>query len=709
MNGPIAPVLAALQEGAFDRAEALIAPLIAPDDAAPPLLHLAGQIALQSGRVAVALARLERARAGDPNNPQFANDLGVALRYADRPRDAAPLFEAAVALADAYPQAWHNLGMTRRALGDLAGADAALARASELAPEPATLVALGAVRIARGDAAGAESVLAHAGALAPQMAEPAMYRALALHRLGRGDEAQASITQALAIRPDAAAAHNIRGMIAAERGDDLTALSAFGEAVRLSPDDPALLANLGAAQARREDAAARATLEAAIARAPDNADALYALGIVRHRAGEWAEARNLLERAKAPGHAQAESALLMDAQYEDDSTGESLCEAARAWGLRHAAPANADRDWPNTREPGRRLRVGFVSPDFRDHSCAFFLEPLLRNLDRGRVEVFAYAELRRPDHVSERFKQIADHFVPTLGMPDAALAARVRADAIDLLIDCAGHSADNRLAMMALHPAPVAATWLGYPGTTGVTAIGWRITDAVCDPPGEAHATETLIRLPDTLLCYAPPADAPDVALRPPGPITLGSFNNARKISPATLAAWARILNALPDARLLLKAKDVLKPPVERSIRAGFAGIAPARVTLIDWIDDPAGHLAAYGRIDLALDTFPYAGTTTTCEALWLGVPVVTLAGTRHAARVGASLLRCAGLDALIARDVDDYVARAAALARDATRRHALRASMRARIGASPLTDGARFARGFEAALRRMWRGWCAA
>jgi predicted O-linked N-acetylglucosamine transferase (SPINDLY family) len=705
MDDPIAPVLAALQEGAFDRAEALIAELIAAAKAAPALLHLAGQIALQTGNTAEACARMQRARAGDAGNPQFANDLGVALRYAGRPQEAVLEFAAAVALAESYQQAWHNLGMTRRALGDLAGADQALMRAAALAPDPASHIALGAVRLARGDAAGADSVLARAGELAPEAVEPLMYRALALHRLDRAAEADAAIARALQLRPDAAPAHNIKGMIAAERGDDAGALAAFAEAVRLAPDDAALRANLGAAQARREDPQAAATLEAALARAPDNADALYALGIVRHRAGEWAEARRLLERA--PDHALAAAALLMDAQYDEAETGESLCAAARAWGERFAWQAGAYRDWPNAREPERRLRVGFVSPDFRDHSCAFFLEPLFAALDRTQVEVFAYAELRRQDAVTERFRRLADRFVLTRGMSDAALAARVRADAIDVLIDCAGHSADNRLAMFALHPAPVQATWLGYPGTAGVKAIGWRISDAICDPPAEAHTTETLLRLPDALLCYAPPDDAPPVAARPTGPVVFGSFNNARKLSPGTLAAWARILRELPEATLLLKAKDMAKPPVERSIRAAFAGIDPARVTLIDWIDDPAGHLAAYGRIDVALDPFPYAGTTTTCEALWMGVPVVTLAGARHAARVGASLLRCLGLAELVARDVDDYVAHAAALARNAARRAELRSGLRARMLASPLTDRDGFARGFAVALRRIWRAWC--
>jgi predicted O-linked N-acetylglucosamine transferase (SPINDLY family) len=297
-----------------------------------------------------------------------------------------------------------------------------------------------------------------------------------------------------------------------------------------------------------------------------------------------------------------------------------------------------------------------------------------------------------------------DRWRDIVALPDAQAAALVRRDAIDILVDLAGHTGESRLLMLALHPAPLQMTWLGYPGTTGVPAIGWRIGDAIADPPGVAHTTEAMIRLP-TFLCYGAPA-APPVASRPDGPVTFGCFNNARKLAPRTLAAWARLLAALPDATLVLKAKGLAQPAIASPIRKAFGDVA-SRVVLHDYVDDTQAHLAAYGAIDIALDTFPYCGTTTTCEALWMGVPVVTLAGDRHSARVGASLLTAAGLPELIAHDLEDYVARALALAADAPRRAALRAGMRKRLAASPLMDARGFARSLESAYRDVWRAWC--
>jgi predicted O-linked N-acetylglucosamine transferase (SPINDLY family) len=369
----------------------------------------------------------------------------------------------------------------------------------------------------------------------------------------------------------------------------------------------------------------------------------------------------------------------------------------------------------NDRTDGRRLKVGYVSPDFRQHSVAYFLEPLLRSHDRKVIEVFCYAEVGWPDTVTERFKQLADHWVTTVGMSDDATAERIRRDGIDILVDLAGHTSKNRLPVFARKPAPVQVTWLGYPNTTGLTAIDYRFVDAVTDPEGEteALASETLVRLPGGFLCYGGPDDAPAPGPVPSlttGTVTFGSFNNPAKLSAATLDAWADVLARLPQARLLLKGKPFADPATRALYldRLAKRGVAVERIELVAWLPEE-GHLALYNRIDIALDPFPYNGTTTTCEALWMGVPVITLRGDRHASRVGASLLTQTRLTDLIADSVEAYVETAVALAGDPARLSELRQSLRPRMAASPLCDAPAFADKIEHAYRTIWQRWCAA
>jgi predicted O-linked N-acetylglucosamine transferase (SPINDLY family) len=297
-------------------------------------------------------------------------------------------------------------------------------------------------------------------------------------------------------------------------------------------------------------------------------------------------------------------------------------------------------------------------------------------------------------------------------MSDDALANLISEDRIDVLVDLAGHTAFGRLPVFARKPAPVQLTWLGYPDTTGIAAIDYRLTDAVCDPAGaEARHTERLLRIPDLFLCYQPPADAPEVSPRETAPeeVVFCSFNTLEKVNARTIAAWAAILRGLSGSRLLIKA-DILKhEAAARRLRESFAahGIDEARLELVPWAEDRATHLDMYGRADIALDTFPYNGTTTTCEAMWMGVPVVTLAGEAHMSRVGATLLTAAGLGDLVAGSAEAYVDAAVRLARDPERRRALRSSLRTALRASPLLDHAGFTRKLEASMRVAWRAWC--
>jgi len=361
--------------------------------------------------------------------------------------------------------------------------------------------------------------------------------------------------------------------------------------------------------------------------------------------------------------------------------------------------------------------LGVLSPDLREHSCAYFLEPLLRHLDRSAFEIYLYHDHFRTDAISARLQSLAAVWRNFVGQPDASVEKVIRADAPDILIDLAGHTGStNRLPLLARRLAPVQVTYLGYPDTTGVPAMDYRFTDGIADPAGDADAfaTERLVRFAPTAWCYAPPSDspAPDPApcARTGDPVTFGSFNAPAKLTDATLAQWGRLLGAVPGSRLLLKGSNFSDPAGRAESLARFArcGLPVDRVDLLGRTAGTAEHLACYHRIDVALDTFPYHGTTTTCEALWMGVPVITHAGDCHVSRVGASLLTAVGHPEWIARDEDDYIHIAATLAADPARLRTLGRELRSQVLASPLMDHAGQATRFGTALRECWQAWCA-
>ncbi len=367
-------------------------------------------------------------------------------------------------------------------------------------------------------------------------------------------------------------------------------------------------------------------------------------------------------------------------------------------------------------DPERKLRVAFLSPDLREHACAYFLEPMLRQLDREAFEIYLYHDHFREDAVSVRLRSLGAVWRNVSGQSATQLEATIRADAPDVLVDIAGHTGIiNRLPVLHRKVAPVQVTYLGYPDTTGVPAIDYRFTDALADPIGEADAfaTEMLVRFAPTAWSYSPPGDAPDVAPLPAlnsGVVTFGCFNDLAKITDSALMAWGRVLAAVPGARLRLKGaglgETATRARMER--RMADAGIALERVELLERTPDVRSHLALYHGIDIALDAFPYNGTTTTCEALWMGVPVVTLRGDRHVARVGASLTTAIGRSDWIAEDVDGYVQLAAAWARRLPELAALRAGLRDNMVRSSLLDHAGQAERLGAALRGCWTKWCA-
>jgi predicted O-linked N-acetylglucosamine transferase (SPINDLY family)/ADP-heptose:LPS heptosyltransferase len=566
-----------------------------------------------------------------------------------------------------------------------AEAEAALRSILEENPRHApTLRRLAFICHQRGDNAEGARLLARALEAEPDNAEAHCNLGLALAALGRRDEAEASYRRGLALRPGATDGHNNLGVLLEQLGRYDEAEACYRHAIELAPH---------------------------LAQPHNN------LGVLLKESGQLAAALKTHRRAIAlnPNLPAVHSNMLYTLNYDEAVSPQALFKVHQAWGqIPGVQFATEGSRFTNSPDPARRLRIGYVSGDFHHHSVTFFVEPLIEAHARAAVEVFLYANGIKSDAVTARLKTLADHFVPIHGLSDELAAARIRQDGIDILVDLSGHTNANRMMLFARKPAPVQVSWLGYPNTTGLPAIDYRLTDAVADPPGAADAlhTERLVRLERGFLCYRPPAQAGAVAPPPAsrsGHVTFGSFNNFAKLSPRTVALWARLLRELPNARLLLKAPQFKDRGTRERCVAAFAaaGIAAERLDVVPPLATAEEHLALYGRVDVALDPLPYNGTTTTAEALWMGVPVVTLRGDRHASRVGASMLTAIGLEQLVAATPDDYVVIASALARDPGRLEQLRAGLRDRMRTSPLCDGTDFARRVEAAYRAMWRDWC--
>ena len=585
---------------------------------------------------------------------------------------------------------------------------------------------------------------------APAAAEP-LERGLDRHRAGDLDGAERIYRRIIEKTPDHPDALHLLGVIAYQRHETDRAVALLRRAIARRPNHPAYHANLGLANHRRARfGAAEANARQALALAPRFVNARLNLGNALRSQGRVGEAMVEYQRVLSASPdlpeihsnlgfalrelgrpAEALSAFKRARQLDSNnprygthvistmgyiagvSQGEIL-EESRRWAAAHEnRPASAPL--PSDPRPDRRLRVGYVSPDFCGHPVSAFFEPLLSAHDRTAVEVTLYADELRPDETTRRLREAADRWRTTTGWPDGRVAETVRADRIDILVDLAGHTAHHRLGVFAERPAPVQITWLGYPNTTGLSRMDVRLTDAVADPEGEADRlhTERLVRIPDGFLCFAPPSDAPTAGPPPSesaGRVTFGSFNYLAKLSDPVIETWAGLLHRLPEARLLIKHKALSEEPARKVLidRFARAGVSGDRLRLMAGQLSHRDHLAVYKQVDLALDPFPYNGTTTTCEALWMGVPVVTLAGDRHSSRVGASILTRVGLTDLIADGRDDYIERAAALAADGDRLADLRRSLRDRMTGSPLTDAHGFARRMETVYRELWGKACA-
>lgn len=635
--------------------------------------------ARQAGRLADAERCCAMICELEPTNAQAHVSLGVCLGMQGRMTEAAAKFRRAIELVPSLHSAHANLARTLLELGDLQAAERECR--SALAIEPANamgLANLSAILNAAGRFQEATDTASAAIAIRSDLPEAFLNLAKALRPLGRSLDAKLALERAIALRPSYSDA----------QAQLATLLNSMGEAT-----------------------AAATTIESALRLDPNHAELHTVAGLVLQWQGRSAEAIAHHRRAAElnPRDPVAGSHLLYALHDLDQPDPKAVFEEHRAWARRHADPlASLSPSLPSMDTSKRRLKIAYLSQDFRYHSVAHFLRPILQHHDREQFEIVCYSSVAIPDDWTQEFQRMNVLWREVTRLSDAQLAEQIRADGIDIAVDCSGHTSGNRLLALARRPAPVQVSFLGYPNTTGMSAIDYRITDALADPPGDADAlhTEKLIRLDPTAWCYAAPADAPlPSENREPGPIRFGSFTTLSKLTSRWIGVWCDALRKVPDSRLLLKTPCTNDQAVRSRLLNAFAsaGIDASRVELLRRQPSVADHLAAYNRIDIALDTFPYHGTTTTCEAMYMGVPMVTCAGDTHASRVGVSLLSAVGLPELVAPDERAFVEIAAALAEDATRLRDLRGSLRERMQNSPLMDAAAYVAGLERAYRAMW------
>lgn len=537
----------------------------------------------------------------------------------------------------------------------------------------------------------------------------------ALSGLGEFHEAANAFSRALKLDPRRPEIFRALARAEVNCGRPREAIRSYRQYLRFFPNDPGVYGNLGACLFHTDQLEeARKCYQQALVLKRDAAW-FDGLGGTLCRQGKVEEAVNAHREAVKlqPDNARHHSNLLLSLHYLADISAADILVEHQRWDEMHRADTVQSTKYDNMPDRERRLRIGYVSPDFRTHSVSYFFEPLLLSHNAEVVEIWCYAISSHQDETSRRLQNAAHHWWEIGALSDPQAIAQIRADGIDILVDLAGHTAGNRLGVFAARAAPVQVTWLGYPATTGLQAMDYRITDTFADPQGyEAFCSEKLVRLTDCFLCYEPPAQSPAESPCPAidsGYVTFGSFNNLAKINEGVVTLWSELLNEFPTAYMLIKNPSLSDQSSRERCLEMFArhGISADRVRLMGLAVTTREHLDAYSQMDIALDTFPYNGTTTTCEALYMGVPVITLAGRAHAGRVGVSLLTSLGLTNCVAETHEDYVSRAGALAEDLPSLVELRKTLRSRMQKSPLCNGPAFAGKMEQAYRAMWNTWC--
>jgi protein O-GlcNAc transferase len=638
-------------KGGLEQAEALCRKILTKKPKHADAFNLLGLISYERRNFDAAIVHIKRALQYDPVNSHFYNNLGTAYKAKKELDEALICYRKAVQLNPAFAEAYNNLGSALQWKRELDEAMACYRKALQLSPKYAD----------------------------------AYYNLGTAFRVkGQPDDAIKYYLKALQLDPNLVEAHNNLGALFKERGELREALIYFQKVLELRPQFVEAYNNIGS---------------------------------ILGDQGKMVDAEKYYRQALHlnPDFAVCHSNLLLTMNYSSRYDTRTIYLEHLSFSKRFAEPLSAGiLPHTNDRTSRRPLKIGYVSPDFRRHPVSYFIEPVLASHNREQFEVFCYSDVISPDEVTKQIRAYSFHWRDTVGMTDDQAAALVRSDKIDILVDLAGHTSCNRMLLFARKPAPVQASWLGYPNTTGLPTMDYRIVDNYTDPPGmtDLFCTEKLMRMPETFLCYHPEKDSPEVGPLPAlrsGHIAFGSFNIISKVTPEAVSVWSHILREIPNSRLLLKAKSLFDKGTQEYLADLFKqqGITEDRLVLTSYIESYNEHLGAYNKIDIGLDTFPYNGTTTTCEAVWMGVPVVTLAGDRHASRVGLSLLSNIGLPELAATTEDEYIDKTVKLAMDFRKLQSLREKLRLMMMQSPLTNAGRFTANLEDCYRAMWRAYC--
>ncbi len=737
--------------GRFSEAEGLYREILAQEPNHFRAIHYLGLIANQVGQRDIAVDLIRRAISLKPDYVEAHGNLGSVLNDLGRIDEAIAVFRQAIMLRFNFPEAHTNLGNALKAKGRVKESIAAHEQAISLEPNYAEAYNnLGSVLQDDGQIEKAVAAFRQAIALKVDFPEAHSNLGNALKEQGRIDEAIASHHKAISLNPDLPEAYNnlASALIAKGRPDE--SIAASRQAIRLRSSYGEAHSNLGnALKAKGHLNEAISAYRQAIALKPDCAEAHYNLGIALKDSSQLDEAvavyrqaislnpnlpeahNNLGEALKemgrldeaiaayrqavavGPNLPNVHSNLVLALHYHPNCDDRAISEELRRWNRQHAEPLREHiHPHSNDRDPNRRLRIGYLSPDFRNHVVGQNLLPVIQHHDRAEFEIICYANVPTPDEMTRQFQQSADDWRDIAGVSDEDVAEQIRRDQIDILVDLALHTDGNRLLVFARKPAPVQVSYLGYCGSTGLNAMDYRLSDPFLDPASTEvdSYSEITVRLPRTYWCYQPGSTPiPEVRSSPAkgnGWVTFGCQNNYCKISSAAWNVWTTILQAQPKSRLLIYCPRgshrnlAHKTLVDR-------GIDPDRLIFSE--SRGAEYFQRYCEIDIALDPFPFGGGTTTCDALFMGVPVVTLSGITAVGRGGRSILSNVGLPELVAHTQDQYVRIALELANNLDRLETLRRGMRDRMLSSPLMDEAGFARELDMAYRGMWRKWCEA
>ncbi len=671
------------QAGRFDLARAVCNSILAGQAGHPHALHLAGVIAMQQGDLSEAERLIRRALKLAPEEASFYNTLGSLLRRQGSINRAKACFEQCLVFSPQDADATYNLANLLKDQGEFQQAG----------------------RLYR-------QVLIWQ----PQYFSARLNLAFLLREQGDLDEAEACFREGLAQGGMPPRFFLGLGLVLSDQQRHQEAEQCFRQLLLIQPQDADAYFYLGnALYAQGLLSEAEVNHRQCISLNPDYPRAWNNLGNELRDQGRLDEARDAYRKALQlkPDYMRAHSNLLFSLLCDMEDL-QAVYEEHLKWGETHTAGLiPLSNDGRPDSDPDRKLRIAYVSPDFREHSVAYFIEPILASYDREYFEVYCLSDVIRPDAVTGRLKGYVDKWLDVSACSDDAVADIIRQEGIDILVDLAGHTSHHRLMVFARRPAPVQVSYLGYPATTGMMAMDYRFSDAWADPIGQEHYhSEKLLRLPSGFLCYAPSVDAPELAPLPYGEngyITFGCFNHLSKVTPEVIALWSQILQQLPGSHLVLKHISLQDARVrERYLQMLEGhGVARERINMLAWSASVGEHLSCYSRVDIALDTFPYNGATTSCEALWMGVPVLCLEGKAHAGRVGMSVLESVGRKEWIAGTRQEYIDLALKLAAGPEQLVELRAGLRQQLATSSLCDRGEMTHALESAYRSMWRECC--